>query len=132
MKFTALAASFALAGAVSAAALPAIADVGGALAGVEGAATGTLAGLTHAKRQLGLEQAAAPITESVGSSLNGATAIVGNAAGTVGSTVAGGAGTAEHVVADVPGKIIQTTVSSSLQLISSSCQASADCRLARD
>lgn len=109
MKFTGLAASFALAGAVSAAALPAIPGVGGALAGVESAAAGTLAGLTHHKRQLGLGGTVSPITDSVGSSLNGATAIVGNVAGSGDGTVGGLAGTAEHTVSGLgTGKTIHS------------------------
>ena len=49
------------------------------------------------KRQLG---AVSPVTEGVGSSLNGVTGTVGSAVGTVGSTVGGAAGTAEKAVAD--------------------------------
>lgn len=48
------------------------------------------------KRQLGIE----PVTEGVGSSLNGVTGTAGSAVGTVESTVGGAAGTAEKAVAD--------------------------------
>lgn len=105
MKFTGFAVSLALAGVVSAAALPAgIPGTGGAVAGVEGAAKGTLAGLTgghSVKRQV---SALDPIAESVASTLNGGTGVVGGAVGTVESTVGGAAGTAEKTVAGiVPG-----------------------------
>lgn len=101
MKFTGFAVSLAFAGIVSAAAIPGVPGVDGTVAGVEGAAAGTLAGLTHgAKRQLGLDGAISPVTESVGSTLNGVTGTAGSAVGTVESTLAGAAGTAEKTVAD--------------------------------
>lgn len=100
MKFTGFAISLAFTGIASAAAIRGLPGVEGTVAGVEGAAAGTLAGLTHgAKRQLGLDGTITPITESGGSTLNGATGITGSAVGTVGSTVAGAAGTAEKIVA---------------------------------
>lgn len=103
MKFTRFAFSLAFAGVVSAAAIPGVPGIpssDGTVAGVEGAAAGTLAGLTQgAKRQFGLE-AVNPVTESVGSSLNGVTGVTGSAVGTVESTIAGAAGTAEKAVAD--------------------------------
>lgn len=101
MKFTGLAISLAFAGIASAAAIPGVPGVGGTVAGVEGAAAGTLAGLTHgAKRQLLGLGTVAPVTESVGSSMNGVTGITGSAVGTAGSTVAGAVGTAEKTIAD--------------------------------
>lgn len=49
------------------------------------------------KRQLGPIE---PVTEGVGSSLNGVTGTAGSAVGTLESTVGGAAGTAEKTVAD--------------------------------
>ena len=103
MKFTGFAASLALAGMVSAAALPQVPGLNGAVKGMEGAAEGTLAALTHgAKRQL---DALYPVPKAVGSSLNGVTGTTGSAVGTAGSTVSGAAGTAENAVANTAGGI---------------------------
>lgn len=103
MKFTGFVASLALAGMVSAAALPTVPGLNGAVEGTEGAVKATLAGLTHgAKRQL---DALYPATNAVGSSLNGVTGITGSAVGTVGSTVGGGVGTAESALSNPAGGI---------------------------
>lgn len=62
--------------------------------------TGTVTGLLNgvgAKRQLDAVQ---PVSESVASTLNGGTGIVGGAVGTAESTVGGVAGTAETAVSD--------------------------------
>lgn len=103
MKLTGLAASLIFAGIVSSAALPQVPGIDGAVEGMEGAAEGTTAALTHgAKRQL---DAIYPVTEGAGSSLNGVTGTTGSAVGTAESTVGGVAGTAENVVANTAGGI---------------------------
>lgn len=64
------------------------------LEGVTGTVTGLLNGV-GGKRQLDAVQ---PVSESVASTLNGGTGIVGGAVGTAESTVGGVAGTAETAV----------------------------------
>lgn len=71
------------------------------LNGVETAAAGLLNGV-GAKRQLEVVQ---PVTESVASTLNGGTGVVGGAVGTVESTVGGAAGTAENAVSNGLGNV---------------------------
>ncbi|KAJ5386672.1 hypothetical protein N7509_009213 [Penicillium cosmopolitanum] len=103
MKFTGIAVSFALVGIVSSAALPPVGLPNmsvpeGAIGGLERTAGGIVTGA--AKRQLQYIQ---PVTESVASSMNGGTGVVGSAVGTVESTVGGAAGTAENSVTGVLG-----------------------------
>lgn len=104
MKFTGFAVSLALAGMASSAALPVLPNLSGpegAIGGIEGAAGGIVAGaVPGVKRQLEVVQ---PVTESVASSLNGGTGVVGSAVGTVESTVGGAAGTAENSATGVLG-----------------------------
>ncbi|KAF3386689.1 hypothetical protein F1880_000909 [Penicillium rolfsii] len=64
--------------------------------GAVGTVESTVAGAGHLKRQLEVAQ---PVTESVSSSLNGGTGIIGSAAGTAESTGQGAVGTAESTVA---------------------------------
>ncbi|KAJ5594748.1 uncharacterized protein N7459_000956 [Penicillium hispanicum] len=98
MKFTGFAVSLALAGMVSAAAIPGIPGASGAVAGLEGAAKGTLAGLASREIKRGEGDALAGATEGVASSLNGVTGIAGSAAGTVESTTSNAAYTGENLV----------------------------------
>ncbi|OOQ87867.1 hypothetical protein PEBR_14967 [Penicillium brasilianum] len=98
MKFTGFTFSFALAGMVSAAAIPGLPGADGVVGGVKGAAEGIVTGVadSHLKRQLANVQ---PITEGVASSLNGGTGIVGSAVGTAESTGQGAVGTVESTIA---------------------------------
>lgn len=120
MKFTHFTLSLALTSMVSAAAIPALPGADGVVGGLEGAADGVVAGVAgghlkrqtqildtiehdlgnnlagHLKRQLEVVQ---PVTESVASSLNGGTGIVGSAVGTAESTGQGAVGTVESTVA---------------------------------
>jgi hypothetical protein len=66
--------------------------------GAVGTVESIVAGAGHLKRQLEVVQ---PVTESVASSLNGGTGIVGSAAGTAESTGQGAVGTVESTVAGV-------------------------------
>ncbi|KAJ5103386.1 hypothetical protein N7532_003915 [Penicillium argentinense] len=69
--------------------------------GVEGTAEGLL-GSAGVKRQLDAVQ---PVTESIASTLNGGTGVVGGAVGTVESTTGGIAGTAENAVSGAVGNV---------------------------
>ncbi|CAI7601725.1 hypothetical protein N7533_007359 [Penicillium manginii] len=124
MKFTGIAFSLAFAGVVSSAALPPVglpnmSGPEGAIGKLEGQAGSIITGavkrqtqgimdtvsemtnsLHGVKRQLQYLQ---PITESVASSMNGGTGVVGSAVGTVETTVGGAAGTAENSVTGVLG-----------------------------
>lgn len=124
MKFTGIAISLAFAGVVSSAALPPVglpnmSGPEGAIGKLEGQAGSIITGavkrqtqgimdtvsdvtnsLHGVKRQLQYLQ---PITESVASSMNGGTGVVGSAVGTVETTVGGAAGTAENSVTGVLG-----------------------------
>jgi hypothetical protein len=99
MKFTGFTFSVALAGVVSAAALPTIPGAG-VVSGVENTAEGALSIL---KRDGG--DAVSGLVYGVTGATNGATGIVGSAAGTAESTSSGLVGTAESTVSGaVPGK----------------------------
>jgi len=101
MKFTGFAATLAFAGIVSAAALPQAPKINGATEGMQAAAEGTLAGLTHGvKRQL---EALHPVTGAAGNTLHGVTGTVGSTVGTGEGAVGGVAGAAENTVANTAG-----------------------------
>lgn len=75
--------------------------------GAVGTVESTVAGAGHLKRQLEVVQ---PVTESVSSSLNGGTGIIGSAAGTAESTGQGAVGTVESTLAGVGSGMLPTTI----------------------
>lgn len=102
MKFTGFAVSFALTGAVSVAALPALPG-GSAINGLEH----TVESVGGSALKRGGTDAISGASYGLASNLNGVTGIAGSIAGTAGSTTAGAVGTVEKGVAGVlPGKSI--------------------------
>lgn len=109
MKFTGFAVSFALAGAVSVAALPALPG-GSAVSGLEN----TVGSVGGGALKRGDTDAVSGATYGLTSSLNGVTGIAGSVAGTAESTTSGAVGTVEKGAAGIlPGKSSLGVVSGS-------------------